>query len=57
MIKPPNRLKCEYLENPIEIDVHFPRFSWILDHEERDQSQSAYQIIVSSEIILGLVSY
>ncbi|MHA2088366.1 MAG: family 78 glycoside hydrolase catalytic domain [Promethearchaeota archaeon] len=49
MIKPPSNLRCEYLVNPIEIDMPYPRFSWILDHEERSQYQSAYQIIVSSE--------
>jgi len=49
MIKPPYKLRCEYVENPIEIDTPFPRFSWILEHEQRNQSQSAYQIIVSSE--------
>ncbi len=48
MIKPPYNLKCEYLVNPICIDVRRPRFSWSLDHIERNQIQSAYQIIVSS---------
>ncbi len=48
-MKPPYNLRCEYLENPIEIDIPNPRFSWILEHEEGNQSQSAYQIIVSSE--------
>ena len=48
-MKPPNNLRCEYLVNPIEIDILFPRFSWILEHEQRNQSQSAYRIIVSSE--------
>ena len=49
MIKPPYNLKCEYLVNPICIDVENPRFSWYLEHEERNQIQSAYQIIVSSD--------
>ncbi|MFX0082571.1 MAG: family 78 glycoside hydrolase catalytic domain [Candidatus Hodarchaeota archaeon] len=49
MIQPPFDLRCEYLKNPIELDTPFPRFSWILEHEERNQSQSAYQIIISSE--------
>jgi len=48
-MKPPYNLRCEYLVNPIEIDTPFPRFSWILEHEQRNQSQSAYEIIVSSE--------
>ena len=48
MIKPPFDLKCEYLYDPIGIDVILPRFSWILNHDERNQNQSAFQIIVSS---------
>ena len=49
MIKPPFKLRCEYLKNPIEIDTHSPCFSWLLSHKERKQFQFAYQIIVSSE--------
>ena len=49
MIKPPFNLRCEYLENPIEIDIPNPCFSWVLEHKQRNQLQSAYQIIVSSE--------
>ncbi|MHA2184037.1 MAG: family 78 glycoside hydrolase catalytic domain [Promethearchaeota archaeon] len=53
MIKPPFDLRCEYLPNPIEIDVPNPRFSWLLEHEQNNQSQSAYQIIVSSDELLS----
>jgi len=53
MIQPPFDLRCEYLENPIEIDMPNPRFSWILNHEKRNQFQSAYQIIVSSRETLS----
>ncbi|MHA1458639.1 MAG: glycoside hydrolase family 78 protein, partial [Promethearchaeota archaeon] len=49
MIKPPNDLRCEYLFNPICIDIPKPRFSWLLTHDERNQTQSAYQIIMSSD--------
>jgi alpha-L-rhamnosidase len=49
MIKPPYELRCEYLVNPICIDTNKPRFSWILTHEERNQRQIAYQIIISSK--------
>lgn len=55
MIKPPFDLKCEYLINPICIDVHKPRFSWTLMHNERNQKQSAYQIIASSKKSLILL--
>ncbi len=48
MIKTPFNLKCEYLSNPIGIDTKSPRFSWLIDHSERNQNQSAYQILVAS---------
>lgn len=44
------KLRIEYLENPSGIDVEKPRFSWILEGEGRNRSQSAYQIVVSSDI-------
>ncbi|MBD3255978.1 MAG: Bacterial alpha-L-rhamnosidase [Candidatus Lokiarchaeota archaeon] len=49
MIKPPFELKTEYLSKPIGIDIERPRFSWIVDHPDRQQFQSAYRIIVSSK--------
>lgn len=45
---PPRNLRCEYLENPMGMDVKKPRFSWMLEHSERGQAQTAYQVIVSS---------
>jgi alpha-L-rhamnosidase len=48
MINPPYDLRCEYLVNPICVDVRRPRFSWILTHEKRNQCQIAYKIIISS---------
>ena len=53
MIKAPFNLRCEYLTNPICIENKKPRFSWLLEHEERNQSQTSYQIIVSSTIELA----
>ena len=53
MINPPNNLRSEYLKNPISIDTSTPRFSWILEHEERNQYQSAYQMIISSDLALS----
>jgi alpha-L-rhamnosidase len=44
----PYGLLCEYIVDPIGIDVKIPRFSWILHHMERGVSQSAYQIQVAS---------
>ena len=42
-------LLCEYAENPVAIDVLSPRLSWAMEHRERDQAQSAYQILVASD--------
>lgn len=47
----PVDLTCEYLENPLGIDVLSPRLSWKLDivnHKKGGQKQTAYQIIVAS---------
>jgi len=41
-------LRCDYLENPLGIDVTQPRLSWNLESSERGQQQSAYQILVAS---------
>ncbi|MFX0087763.1 MAG: glycoside hydrolase family 78 protein, partial [Candidatus Hodarchaeota archaeon] len=43
-----NNLRCEYLINPLGIDVKTPRLSWIIESDKRDQYQTAYQILVSS---------
>ena len=45
----PTNLKCEYLTDPMGIDVRQPRFSWVLQHSERGQKQSAYQVLVASK--------
>ncbi len=42
------QLRCEYLENPLGIDVARPQLSWILESSERGQKQTAYQILVAS---------
>lgn len=42
-------LKVEYEETPLGIDVEKPRFSWQMNSDERGQSQTAYQIIVTHE--------
>ena len=41
-------LRCEYLENPLGIDVLNPRLSWISKSDKRGQVQKAYQILVAS---------
>lgn len=41
-------LKCEYLVNPVGIDVQSPRFSWEFSARINNKMQSAYRILVSS---------
>jgi len=38
---------CESKKNPISIEVKNPRFSWVINSNERDTRQSAYQILVA----------
>lgn len=47
LVKAPINLLCEYTVDPLGIDITHPRFSWILNHSERGQSQSAYQVLVA----------
>jgi len=42
------QLLCEYLSNPIGIDAERPRFAWQLHSDQRNVTQSAYEIVVSS---------
>ena len=39
---------CEYLKDPLGIDVAKPRLSWQLNSDERGQKQTAYHILVAS---------
>jgi alpha-L-rhamnosidase len=45
----PTALRCEYLDNPMGIDMAKPRFFWVVGHAERGQTQSAYQLFVSTD--------
>ena len=42
-------LKTEYRDNPIGLDNPHPRFSWILESEDRDVRQQAYRIVVKTD--------
>lgn len=44
-------LKVEYQKRPLGMDVEKPRFSWQMASSKRDQSQSAYQIIVTDRSV------
>ncbi len=49
----PAELRCEYLADPLGIDIACPRLSWVLQSAQRGQRQTAYQVLVaSSEHIL-----
>ncbi len=41
-------LRCEYLVNPLGIDAGSPRLSWVLFSNQRNEKQTAYQILVAS---------
>jgi alpha-L-rhamnosidase len=43
------QLRCEYITNPVGIDVVAPRLSWVLLSETRGQCQTAYRILVASD--------
>ncbi len=43
----PVDLRCEYQSNPLGIDIAVPRFSWTFASGARNQSQSAYELMVS----------
>ena len=44
----PDRLRCEYLVDPLGIDAARPRLSWIVCSGERAQVQTAYRVLVAS---------
>ncbi|NOU80518.1 Bacterial alpha-L-rhamnosidase [Paenibacillus sp. LMG 31459] len=39
-----HKLRVEYKDNPLGLDVRYPRISWQLDADERDVMQQAYQL-------------
>ena len=43
-----DRLRCEYLPDPLGIDAISPRLSWIVASEKRAQRQTAYRILAAS---------
>src|SRR5579862_4523108 len=44
----PTHLHCEYLNNPLGIDVTSPHLSWQSDDAGRNWKQSAYEVLVAS---------
>ena len=45
-----SHLRCEYLANPLGIDVLVPRLSWMVSSPEKGQCQSAYQIVAAASL-------
>ncbi len=45
-------LMCEYLVNPLGIDTRQPRLSWELHSDKRGEHQTAYQILVATDVEL-----
>ena len=42
-------LRCEYRVDPLGVDVAKPRLYWLVESDQRAQSQSAYRILVASD--------
>ncbi len=40
-------LKCNFRENPLGVETNTPSFSWQLKSSERNQTQTAYRILVA----------
>lgn len=45
----PVQLTCEYKINPLGIDTKTPRFSWQFTSPEKNQKQTAYEIVVTDK--------
>lgn len=46
--KPPVRLRCEYLAEPLGVETAAPRLSWRLESPVRGDRQTAFHLLVSS---------
>ncbi|QDT10187.1 hypothetical protein K239x_21420 [Planctomycetes bacterium K23_9] len=46
----PGHLRCEYIENPLGIDITQPRLSWRVTSADRGQSQAVYRVMVASSL-------
>ena len=44
-----SNLRCEYADDPVQIDNKNPRLSWQLQGEGRSRKQSAFRILAASE--------
>jgi alpha-L-rhamnosidase len=46
------RLRCEYAEDPLGVDVAQPHLSWIAQSGERGQRQTGYEILAATSAAL-----
>src|SRR5246127_2517721 len=46
----PVDLRCEYLSSPLGLDEPHPRLSWRVESSQRGEKQTAYEILVASEL-------
>jgi alpha-L-rhamnosidase len=44
-----NNLRCEFLNNPLGIDVQNPKLSWQIHSEQKNILQTAYQVLVATD--------
>lgn len=45
-----DNLTCEYIKNPLGLDISQPRLSWMLSGVGRNQQQTAYELLVSDNL-------
>jgi len=45
----PAELKCEYSTNPLGVETQHPRLTWVLESGERNQVQTAYEVLVAKD--------
>lgn len=45
-----DRLTTEFINNPLGLDIDKPRLSWTLSSDQRNQIQTAYEVIVSDNL-------
>ena len=46
----PEHLRCEYRSNPLGVDTAAPRLSWQINDPRRGAVQTAYQILVATDV-------
>ncbi len=44
----PTNLRCEYVDNPLGIETPAPRLSWQLQSAQRNQTQTAWRVLVAN---------